>query len=391
MRNFAVALLAALFLVTLSAGLAQAQEEEDGRIIFCGRLAPEDCDLLSVAQDAMTPLASGEASNVVEISIGGADSSAPRAASLRLTNLSTFVTTPDTIARMQELGAMDPAELVADPALVAESMMLPLQVDTAQNGIIEFSPELADMVEARIGINLPNELEYNTRMVDGVFYVRVADFAALVPQITMFGDWIGIEMDAIMPLVLDSATEKAAAGEAPADGEDLAKGLETPGSAMTSAYVVMIEPGQEEAFSQFLELVTLRDTTIDGQEAAIYGMKLDVPRYFVSPVFAERVNSLLVQGGSGESDSIWVPIIGMGAALIFRGADAEVVQSVDLNDAYTYDMDMAIGWTVGDINLSVDISAENRSLDSVPAIPAPEDAFVPPLRLIIPLLGSLGQ
>ena len=392
MKRLAVAFAATLLLVIVPAGLAQAQAaEEDNQVIFCGRLTPEDCDLLNASQDAMLTLASGEASNIIEISIGGADSTAARPASLRLTSLSTFATTPETIERMAELSAMDPAELVADPALVAESMMLPLQVDTAQTGIIEFSPELADLVEARTGIDLPNELEYNTRMVDGVLYIRVADFAGLVPQITMFGDWIGIEMDAIMPLVLDSAAEKAEAGEAPADTEDLVEGMEPPGSAMTSAYVVMIEPGQEEAYASFLELVALRDTTIEGNEAAVYGMKMDVPRYFVSPVFAEHVRSMLVERGSTEADSsIWVPMVGASMALLFRNASAEVQQSVDLSNANTYDIDMALSWTLGGVNLRVDIAAENRSLDSVSAIPAPEDAFVPPLRLIMPLLSSLG-
>jgi hypothetical protein len=160
---------------------------------------------------------------------------------------------------------------------------------------------------------------------------------------------------------------------------------------MTSAYVVKIEPGQEEAFADFLELVALRDTTVDGSEAAVYGMKMNVPRYFVSPVFADRVREMLAQRGLEETDSsIWVPMIGASMALLFRNASAEVQQSVDLSNANTYDMTMALSWTVGGLNLGVDIAAENRSLDGVEEIPAPEDAFVPPLRLIIPLLGSLG-
>ena len=385
MRRIFVLFTAVLALMLLSTTVALAQDAEEAEIVYCGDLSEADCALLNASQAALWGLTSGESARVVSVYVGGFPQLASEEPTLAFSNRSMFVTDAATIDQMLALQDVDLEELAEDPDALVEVMLLPLTIDSASTTTVALSPELAAFLSEAIGSDLPGEFTYQTRLIDGVVYINLADFTGLIPQADSLGEWLGIDLMAFMPQV----TEKSVA-EGEVDFGDVADGLLTPGQAMMiQPYVVMIEPGQEEVFSDFLEILPLRDAVIDGQVTAVYRMKMDVPGYVSSPAFTERF-----AGGAsrqeGEGFDIAGTIMQIASSILASNAEAMVLQGLGYEDAYLYAEDMQMGWALAGKSIDVQVQSGNANMNSIEAIPVPSDAFVPPIRLIMGLIETFA-
>ena len=383
MKRFVlVSIIATAFFVFYS-GPAHAQEAPPADVVYCGELDADDCARLAASPAAMAGLTSGASANLVEVTVYPASMGAtgPISASVGLDGA--FVAPPATIERMAELTAMGEAAIMADPALVSEALTLPLTIDTAQTVRISLSPSLADTLGAQFRGQLPATLSFETRFVDGVVYVHMADFAGFWPQATRFGEWIGIDVMFIVP---DSLAQRGAAGQVTPD--EVAEALTPPGAELPGAYIISVPQGQEEAYANFVEIVALRDTIVDGHAAAVYRIRWDLPAYLASPVVAERVYT----ASDGQVNlAPFAPLILMAATGLLQNLDNQVVQQIGLDDPYLYERDTAAGWSLGNLRFEVRNLSANRSLNVLEAIPAPENAFVPPLGLIWGLIQAVRQ
>ena len=371
----------ALLLLTTMAALAQEAEE----VVFCGDLSEADCALLNAAQTAQWGLTSGETAKAVSVYTSGFPRLASEGPALTFNNRSMFVADGATIDKMLSLQEEDLEQMVEDPQLLAEAMLLPFAIDSASTSTVALAPEVLALLSQALGRELPAELTYETRLIDGVVYVNLADLAVLIPQADSLGEWIGIDLMAFMPQIVEN---NIAEGEV--DLDDVAKGILTPGQAMlVQPYLVMIEPGQEQMFGEFLEILPLRDVAIDGEIAAVYRMKMDVPGYVASPAFQARF-------GSGEAGipeySSGVDFTGIlmriVSSVLASNAEAMVIQGIGYDDAYVHAQDMQMGWGLAGRNINVQIQSGNANLNNIEAIPVPANAFVPPIRLIMGLIET---
>ena len=145
-------------------------------------------------------------------------------------------------------------------------------------------------------------------------------------------------------------------------------------------------PGQEETYADFVEITALRDTIVDGHAAVVYRIKWDLPAYLASPVVAERVYT----ASSGRINLAPIaPLILMLTTALLQSVDNQVVQQVGLSEPFLYERDTVGGWSLGNLRFEVRNLSANRDLNALEAIPAPENAFVPPLGLIWELIQAL--
>jgi hypothetical protein len=215
----------------------------------------------------------------------------------------------------------------------------------------------------------------------------VADFADLIPQADRLGDWVGVDLMAFMPQIMESDI-----ADGDVDFDEVAESLLTPGQVMMAQpYLVMIEPGQEEMFNGFLEILPLRDAVIDGQTAAVYRLKMDVAGYVSSPAFQEQfLTDMEVMPQENGGFDIAGTIVRMVSSVLASDADAMVLQGIGYEDAYLYAQDMQMGWGLAGKRIEVSIQSGNANMNNIEAIPVPEDAFVPPIRLIMGLIETFA-
>lgn len=383
MKRLFLASILAIACFVLYALPALAQEPPATDVVFCGELEPDDCVRLAASPAAMAGLVSGESLSILEFTFtsGEVATSGPMSVSIGIEGA--FVAPPATIARMEELAALGQDAVMADPALVSEAMTLPLTIDTAQTVRVSLSPSLADALGVGLPVTLPPTLSFQTRFVDGVAYVRAADFAGFWPQATRFGEWIGIDLRFLVPGML---AQRAAAGEITA--EQVADALVTPGAELPGAYIIRIPPSQEAAYARFVEIIALRDTVVDGKAAAVYRIRWDLPAYLASPVAAEHIYT----ASNGQVNiAPFASLILMAATPLLQNVENEVVQQIGIAEPFLFQRDTSFGWALGDLRVQVRNLSANRSLNTLNAIPAPEEAFVPPIGLIWGLIQAVRQ
>jgi len=160
----------------------------------------------------------------------------------------------------------------------------------------------------------------------------------------------------------------------------------------------MVKPGSEAIYNPFLEILPLRDVSIDDQPSAVYRMRMDVPAYVRSPAFAARFSSttdaidqaLSNELQTSEQNIAGTVLQGVGSVLV-RNSDAMVTQAIGYEDAYLLAMDMQLALAIADRSVTVDIQSGNSNMDNISSIPVPADSFVVPIRLIMGLIDTFGN
>ena len=73
---------------------------------------------------------------------------------------------------------------------------------------VTVTPELADLISAQSGLDVPDQLAIQAKLVDGVLYWDLSEVAAFVP--TIAAGWVGFPLlDVINELVKQGAFEQA--------------------------------------------------------------------------------------------------------------------------------------------------------------------------------------
>lgn len=396
MRRLVLLLTTVLALLLLSTTAALAQDKDDTKVVFCGTLAEADCALLNQAQTALWSATSGETASTVSVILSGLPRISDDEPALTVANRSAFVADPETIDQMLSLQDADLEALAEDPEALQDAMLLSLSIDAASATNVLLSPDLRGRLSDLIGRDVPSEFVYETRLIDGVAYINVSPFAEFIPQIDSLGDWIGIDLMAFMPMIMES---RIAEGDLELD--ELEESLQTPGQALLAQpYLVMIQPEREALFNEFLEILPLRDASIDGQVAAVYRMKMDVPGYTRSPIFLERMPGLgqtISEDMSADMQpeeagrNITGTIVQGIGFIVLRNADAMVIQGIGYEDAHLYAMEMNMGLELAGKGVDVIIQSRNANVNRIESVPVPENAFVPPIRLILGLIETFGS
>ncbi len=397
MRRFAGLLVIVLVLILLTTSIALAQDTEESKVVFCGDLSEADCKLLNEAESALWDATSGETAKSGTVYISGFPKLESADATVEFSNRSMFVAEQSTIDRMLTLQEIDFEELAEDQNTLVEALVLPLSIDTASSTQVTLSPELTELLSETLKRDVPSEFIYETRQVGGIMYINLARFNDLVPEASMLGDWIGIDLMAFTPKITSDRLSKEDIDLAEIE-KDVSEALIPPGkSTLAQPYLVKVEPGQEEMFNEFLEILPLRDASIDGQIAAVYRTKMDVPAYAGSSVFTKVLPGLKptiedalpekTQERTAERDIAGNIIQGIGSAIL-SDSNATVVQGIGYDDAFLYGMEMHMSMEIAGKSLDINLQAANANINAVESVPVPEDAFVLPIRLIMGLIDT---
>ena len=393
-----LAMVLAIMLLTTAAALAQDAEQTEAteKVVFCGQLSEADCALLNESQSALWNLTSGETARTVTVNIGGFPRLPADQPSLTISNRSMFVADPATIDEMLALQAAGPDALVDDPAAMQAALLLPLTIDSASTTTIVPTDELRALLSETLRRDLPAEFVYENRLIDGVLYINVSHFRQFFRDADSLGEWIGIDLMAIMPRVMETRV-----AEGDFDLDEVEESLMTPGQTMMAQpYLVMVEPGKEPMFNEFLEILPLRDAAIDDQIVAVYRMTMDVPAYTRSEAIVERFpgiaqsinNSVSQNVRSAATDrNIGGAIVQAVGSAALSNSNAMVLQGIGYDDAYLYAMEMEIGTQISGRSVDVYVQSGNANMNGIEAVPVPANAFIPPIRLILGLIETFSS
>lgn len=382
MKKLWVACLSAWVLICLSTTTVLAQGEEE-TVPFCGELTAEACAALDAADEAMAELTSGTTETQFEIYLTGGPLG-EQELSLQLTTARTFVMAPETSARLVELQTLTSEELAADPAAATEALLLPLAINTSQTTTVAFSPELLALLAARVNADIPASLTFQTRIIDNVLYIRLADYAVFGAQPTWVPEWLGIELT---PFMTDTVASAVASPEF--DIADAQDALVAPGADMASSEVVYhIRPEQLLAYADFMQLSSLGTSEVEGRTVNIYRLTWDIPRYVGGPLFAQHMG--FAAGDRHPSPASL--LLGALSSILLHGLQTEVTQAIGVEDGYLYRVQTRVTWDLSlaggpllaaSPTLGLTSTTTNSDLNNITAIPVPEGAVVPPISLLI--------
>lgn len=380
MNKLWMACLGAWMLVCCATGTALAQTEAE-RVPFCGELSGQACAALEATTARMAALTAGVSENQVALYVKGG-ALGDQALTLHLTTTTAFVVEPATLARINALRAMPPEQLAADPAAAAETLTLPLAIDMRQTTAVAFSPSLLSLLAARFHMDIPPAVRFETRLVDGVLYIRLADYAVFGAQPAWMPEWVGIELASIVAAA--SASEVTSPDF---NVQESQAALMTPGMGLAANVLYEVPPQQIDAYADFMRLTLQGTAELEGKPVNIYRLTWDIPRYLGGPLFAEQMG--LPAAGYPNAMSL---ALGTVSAVLLHGLDAEVIQAVGVDDAYLYQVTTRVEWEMAIPGVQSQAARptfgftstlSNRDLNAVQSIPVPAGAVVPPIGRLV--------
>jgi hypothetical protein len=391
---------AALALAPVASVFAQS----DAPPVFCGELGEADCQLLNDSRAAMENLTAG-ASN---FQVAGTFEDLGGALSGEFTygQETRFNVEPETLARVQEVRAMDEAqlaELIADPeAYTAFIVELLNGLDLAQTITITLSDELRASVSGLFGFEVPEDLEISYVLKDGVIYVNLGALAELVPSLSFLAGWTGVSLPDAIALIFDEGLLTP-----PDDPADFQSGLLIPGLAYTGTGLL----GDDQRSAMFdAHMAVTRDgeERIDGVETARIVTELNFIGLLADPdvqlwlidVFGEELMASL---GIAKDKLGGLPfVLNMAGPALFNELDYSLVQNIGLDDAYLYRNEVDLAWDMtrvarafgrnvdGRVYVSFVTTNDNSEFNTA-EVEKPLGALVLPLGLIMQLMEGMNQ
>ena len=375
---FSTLMLMALLAVPLSGALAQG-----GPPVFCGDLSPEDCEILTQSQAAMTALESVAFDLEMTFSASGEGLDLPEGAesfTMLIGAEGALAFDPEMIAALQSF-AEDPASLMANLSEVYGDLLRSFSGNVTLN--MALPPEM--MADVMPGME---SLALELRMAEGVFYVNVG---SLMPAESgsQMPSWIGVDVATLYQNML--AESMASAG----DMEELFS---------SDLFSSMYDP---EFLGQFVTISRLGDEEMMGQTMAVFHTSLDYAALIASDAFADYLAAVIAMQGEAAQDmpenfdEIMAAIVG--------GLSVESTQWIGLDDYYVHhvEVDMAFsmdpallaelapeekaGDLPGPFTLTFDLTGDLSDFNEPVEVTIPENAQVIDPMMFMPTPPAVNQ
>jgi len=377
-----------LMLLAASVAPAFAQMPEP----FCGDLSDDDCAILVDAQDASLEIESSSSSFNVDILIAGIPGLPADELAFNYTQDATAALDPALAMEIVEMQQMAPDELMENMDAMVETL-LELYGTIALDAQVSFTlpQEIADLVSEEAGIEIPATLSAMLRMVDGYGYANVDELVAQVPELAGVGGWYGMDVVSLMQMSFEESMANTNSGP------DMA-------ASMTGFGLTSFFNSQEgrDMMAEYIEVERIADSTIDGQDVAVFQTTFDFGRFVGSPAFAELLKSQLpLINQSMEMDmseaelTEMLSLLPMFGPMLFTGLDFEMVQSIGLDDFYTHDSALTFHWDLSSLIavarmadaslelpegiapvINFDVTSSTADFNDINEIEAPEDAMI---------------
>jgi hypothetical protein len=364
--------------------------------VFCGDLSEEDCAILQDSRAATNKVAQNTAQMSLDVAVNGIPGLPAESIDAALTTSMMSVADPAAMAAMQQLNGLSQEEtmqMLADDPQPMLDMLNGWNFDLGAG--LTMSPELADLISAQSGLDFPDTLAVQAKMVDGVFYWDLSEVAAFVP--TVATGWVGFPVAEMMTELenqgaFDQAMENMAD---PSMGASAGVMLGGVGSAQ------FIQQNAE-MFEKYMTIERGEDVELAGQTGATFMTNFDAAAFLSGPEFQQMVIDWAKAGafeGTGMTAADIeqnVQMLGMMGPMLFTGITATAMETIGLDDLYQYDYESELSWdmsglvqmaqstgqlpaelapTSDNVGFSVNtiISNDNMSEEATETIEAPEN------------------
>lgn len=399
LKKFATILLL-VFLLVFSAVPAFAQDLPEP---FCGDLSEDDCEILVSSQDAMVEVGSGTYNSEINFMVAGIPGLPVEELAFDLTQDATYSLDPELVAQLAEMQAMAPEEMMEDMEAMFD-LLLEVYATLGYAGDMNLTmPEdVAALLSAQANVPIPEEIHLQVRVVDGYGYLNLEDLAAFAPEADGLEGWAGIDILSLMKMGLQESMQQGAMDSAQM-GPMASFGV---GNFLTSDEGrAMIEP--------YISVERLRDTDIEGQDAAVFQSTFNVGTFVASPLFRDliisqldTINQLSETQLTEQEVTEALTMLSFVGPMLFTGLDFHTAQTIGLEDFYVYQNEFVFNWDLsslvavarmvdsdgamglsammGDVSpvINFEVLTDASEHDSAAEITAPEDAQIIPLEAL---------
>jgi hypothetical protein len=380
MKKWTIRIVLGLF-VCLSSVVAFAQDAApapEAATVFCGDLAEADCTLLQQSAEAMNSLSSATFNLDVQMAFNIPEADSPQ--TLSITGDGSFLGRPVGID-MQSMQGGNPAEMFS---MMGDALR---QFRGDVNLAISLPPMLLE--EADATGNIPNIINLETRLVDGVAYLNADSLKPLVEATgdelpAGFSGWVGFDLIQFFTSVMSANPQ-----------------------IMSQMSMGAVNPDTAAIFSNptiFEDAVTIeRGADVDG--AAAFTFTLDFAKLATDPAFIELMGSQMEASGQTLTDEQ----LQAGMAAMGQMGDTITLTSTQTIDpatgyvnSFIFDMsfdgsklpmtetttDSSSTTPIPSVTFTVNVSLAD--FNSAPEITVPENATMAPPEIYDQLSKGMG-
>lgn len=392
-----------VLLVLLLIGSAVPTFAQDLPEPFCGALAEDDCAILISSQESMLEVGSGVYNSEVDFMVAGIPGLPVEELSFNLTQDATYALDPALAVQLAEMQSMAPEEMMANMEEMFD-LLLELYGTLGYDGAMTLTmPEdVAALLSAQANTQIPEEIHLQIRIADGYGYLNLEDLAAFSAEAEGLEGWAGIDILTLMQMGLQESMQQGAM-EPSQMGSMAGFGV---GNLLNSEEGrAMIEP--------YISVERLRDTTADGQDAAVFESTFNMGTFVASPLFRDLVisqldtiNELSDTDLTEQEVTEMLTMLSFVGPMLFAGLDLHTTQTIGLEDLYVYQNEFVFAWDLsslvgvarmvdsdGSMGLStmlgdvapvfnLELTTVASEHNAAPEITAPENAQIIPLEAL---------
>ena len=344
MRKLISAFLCAFLLTSSLVAPVLAQDSPFTPPVLCGDLDEADCSILESSSAAMQEVTSYAFDTEYNVFVTGLPDMDVETVDITFGANGMLQIDPDALAAMK---ALSEASMSGDADAMTAAMegmsaaVIDLYAGIGFDGVVSFSmpEELAAILSEDSEVPMPAELSLAFRIVDGMFYMQIADLKAMAPELEEIdADWIGFDLVGLMEqsLAQGDTTEM--------DADSMAQSMVAAG--LANQIIGAMEP--------YVSVERLDDADIDGQAAAVFLSSVDMVGFFSSEEFINFVRDSAAAVGADDAETTaqldeGLTMMGFLAPMIFGGMEISNEMAIGQDDFYLYAQDFLFRWDLSQL------------------------------------------
>lgn len=383
-----VLLLLALSLFSTGTALAQDLPEP-----FCGALAEDDCEILRQSQTAQLEVTSSTSSVEMVATVLGVPGLPAEELVFNWLQDATIHIDPEVMMEMIELQMAGPEEMIENmDALGDLTVELYRTMDLDAEVSLSLPQEIAALLSAQSGIDVPEELMMHVILKDGIGYIAAEDLAFIDPSIATMGEWFGVDIAGAVEMGFEQSMNAQNAADQQAMMQSMAIGS------------LLNDEEVRGLFEGFVTAERGDDGEVEGAEVAVFESGFDFAGFLSSPGFwsliaenLDAINAMAdMQLTAEELQQAQMGMTFLGPALL-QGLTFNSTTSIGLDDNLPYAQTIDFAWDLSSLlafaastgalpagspseaMISLEVDSVSSDYNSAPEIEAPEDAVIIPL------------